>query len=1210
MTCRFPRRGDSAFSPATAVVSVLRKPGSTKIFATTMLAAVAIAITITASGLWDDSPLATIFDNPAAPATVIPNVSDVWSTLDAVDSIMSSEWLIPPAFAATSAIAANQTVTEGDPVTIEFTVTDGDNDILYTWGHNHSSLNLGLPNNIDVPIVNFTAPQVDDDTTIRIRMIALSPDHPQLVSYTFLTIRDSDPDVYAGPDQTVAKGSTVPVTGATARDNEDNDADLTIAWTQDPLIFNITDADTLTPTIAVPSNIIDVNVTLTLSVTDTDLNSDTDTKVIIVRNSTVVDDATPPDITIAGDNPATVTVNTTYSDEGATCTDAVDGARTVTTDNQVNTGTVGTYSVIYSCSDTSNNEATATRTVNVRAAADTTPPDITIAGDNPATVTVNTTYSDEGATCTDAVDGARTVTTDNQVNTGTVGTYSVIYSCSDTSNNEATATRTVNVRAAADTTPPDITIAGDNPATVTVNTTYSDEGATCTDVVDGTRTVTTDNQVNTGTVGTYSVIYSCSDTSNNAATATRTVNVRAAADTTPPDITIAGDNPATVTVNTTYSDEGATCTDAVDGTRTVTTDNQVNTGTVGTYSVIYSCSDTSNNAATATRTVNVQAAVNIAPTVDAGVPLYVALGLSDTPKPIIYDPDGTLNHRHTWTQSPAGTVTFSNIHSLEPTISVDINATPGTIVTLTLTVNDNSGEHIISDTTTLTIVDPNNNLAPTVDVGDDINATERTSVTLTGIVGDPNKGDIPTLTYLWTHDLGSDTVVTGENTTSLRFTAPGISSPTLSFNFTLTVTDGGGETAIDDVTVTVHDVPLEVSYATYNPGNGQLKIIFNQNIESDPSYGSIHVRSTGSNSGDISLSDVTENSSPYPGRTITVILSTEQQETYGKLQNPQIDIDRGAVTDNDDVPIEETLNIAIITASNKKSSSSTAPIVDLRTLGQARIVDIPQSILEQVSSHDDSDPLKPIPHNDMFDLPLAINGYYYLLDDTTNTLIPQTVTVGQSTEIVFTVYTKTDLAHFTLYLNMQGNDVNYAGSDTYITYKNDGTVSVTDRHGYIADATITVTQEDDSMPEKKTVSITIHFDEPMGSTNVVAYMWNTDRKAAFVNLIDALEVVVAAEISENDDQDSTSTPSIIKSGIVIVGDDDDAQTLSLVRMWSGFESESLTDAELLGSLNFDYPGVDIPNWMMTELGALVSTGDVTVEEFRTALVYMLEMLTA
>jgi hypothetical protein len=59
-------------------------------------------------------------------------------------------------------------------------------------------------------------------------------------------------------------------------------------------------------------------------------------------------------------------------------------------------------------------------------------------------------------------------------------------------------------------------------------------------------------------------------------------------------------------------------------------------------------------------------------------------------------------------------------------------------------------------------------------------------------------------------------------------------------------------------------------------------------------------------------------------------------------------------------------------------------------------------------------------------------------------------------------------------------------------------------------------------------------------------------------------------------------------------------------MWSGFEPESMTDADLLALLKLDYPGADIPGWVMTELGVLVSKGDVTAGEFKTALEYVLE----
>ena len=286
-----------------------------------------------------------------------------------------------------------------------------------------------------------------------------------------------------------------------------------------------------------------------------------------------------------------------------------------------------------------------------------------------------------------------------------------------------------------------------------------------------------------------------------------------------------------------------------------------------------------------------------------------------------------------------------------------------------------------------------------------------------------------------------------------------------------------------------------------------------------------------------------------------------------------------------------------------------------------------------IASHDDSDPLEPLVPDDTFDLPLVINGYGYLLDDVTNTLVPQTVRAGDdsTTHITFTVYTQKDLAHFTLYLNLQGDNINYANSDTYITYKDDGTISVTDPHGYIGSATVTVTQEDDQVPEKKTVRITIEFgEEPMGYTNMVAYMWNTDRKAVFIKIIDAFEVVASLEpvmqaadpepivpdsempvdselVAPSFESVAADTGPVSHDALWPADDYDDAQDLILIRMWSGFESESITDAQLLDLLGLeDYQGIDLPDWMMTDLGVLVAKGAVTVDEFMLALQYVLE----
>jgi hypothetical protein len=172
-------------------------------------------------------------------------------------------------------------------------------------------------------------------------------------------------------------------------------------------------------------------------------------------------DNAPPEITILGDNPVTVEVGDPYNDAGATAFDVGDGDLTgqIIVSSNVVTGTVGSYTVTYEVTDSSDNTATANRIVNV---VDTTPPVITILGDNPATVEVGDPYNDAGATAFDVGDGDLTdlIIVSSNVVTGTVGSYTVIYDVTDSSGNPATATRIVNV---VDTTPPDTIITAHPP---------------------------------------------------------------------------------------------------------------------------------------------------------------------------------------------------------------------------------------------------------------------------------------------------------------------------------------------------------------------------------------------------------------------------------------------------------------------------------------------------------------------------------------------------------------------------------------------------------------------------------------------------------------------------------------------------------------------------------------------------------------------------
>jgi len=88
-------------------------------------------------------------------------------------------------------------------------------------------------------------------------------------------------------------------------------------------------------------------------------------------------------------------------------------------------------------------------------------------------------------------------------------------------------------------------------------------------------------------------------------------------DSTAPIITLNGQAIATVNLNSTYTDAGATATDNVDGdlTSSIVTTGVVNTSIEGNYIITYTVSDTSGNTTTATRQVIVE---------DDGNPVYLA----------------------------------------------------------------------------------------------------------------------------------------------------------------------------------------------------------------------------------------------------------------------------------------------------------------------------------------------------------------------------------------------------------------------------------------------------------------------------------------------------------------------------------------------------------------------------------------------------------
>merc|ERR1712188_132221 len=150
--------------------------------------------------------------------------------------------------------------------------------------------------------------------------------------------------------------------------------------------------------------------------------------------------------------------------------------------------TAGDYSIKYKATDSAGLTAEVCRNIlNV----DHTFPIIQILGSDQMTLeaTHQGNYIDDGATCSDQVDGVISQNVEvsgDVVNLSKVGTYTITYNCKDSANNAAPAARRTVV--VAQTSCPRCHVFGQDEINHEASFPYADAGAACSDVIDGTTT--------------------------------------------------------------------------------------------------------------------------------------------------------------------------------------------------------------------------------------------------------------------------------------------------------------------------------------------------------------------------------------------------------------------------------------------------------------------------------------------------------------------------------------------------------------------------------------------------------------------------------------------------------------------------------------------------------------------------------------------------
>ncbi|MBR3161834.1 MAG: polysaccharide deacetylase family protein [Bacilli bacterium] len=162
-------------------------------------------------------------------------------------------------------------------------------------------------------------------------------------------------------------------------------------------------------------------------------------KIKRTRIVSVIDDV-KPNINLKGDNPETVCPEKEYKEPGFEAIDEYDG----NLDKDVKITSANDI-ITYTVKDESGNKKTVKRKIVYE---DKEKPTIELKGNNNISIYTGNKYEEPGYTAIDNCDGDLTdkVSITGSVDTGKTGTYEITYKVKDNNNNEATATRKIEVK--------------------------------------------------------------------------------------------------------------------------------------------------------------------------------------------------------------------------------------------------------------------------------------------------------------------------------------------------------------------------------------------------------------------------------------------------------------------------------------------------------------------------------------------------------------------------------------------------------------------------------------------------------------------------------------------------------------------------------------------------------------------------------------------
>lgn len=240
-------------------------------------------------------------------------------------------------------------------------------------------------------------------------------------------------------------------------------------------------------------------------------------QVVSATHTYIVEDNTPPVITLTGESTGYYSPGYTFTDPGFQASDNYDGDLT---DQVVRTETP--TSITYTVSDSFGNETSVVRTLVCQ---DIVAPSITLNSGDALIIPKDSVFTDPGFVASDDVDGDLTasVVTSGTIDSTIYGKQYLTYQVTDSSGNTAQIQRTVTVQ---EFTPPTLYLASTT-AFVRAGEDFVESGYNAFDDIDGdvTANVSVSGALDNLTPGIYTLTYTAIDSSLNTTSLNKTVYV-------------------------------------------------------------------------------------------------------------------------------------------------------------------------------------------------------------------------------------------------------------------------------------------------------------------------------------------------------------------------------------------------------------------------------------------------------------------------------------------------------------------------------------------------------------------------------------------------------------------------------------------------------------------------------------------------------------